>query len=138
MRKGQQSAELVIITGMSGSGKASVLKACQVLAELLPLHDEYGTPLIMRRRLNLPVEEEICETGHSGIRDQERVRGNLQRLGQTPEEATLRQRYIRQLEQQENRLGALRAERDRLDNARAQAQKQLDQMLQNLTLDRKL
>ena len=72
------------------------------------------------------------------FRDQERVRGNLQRLGQTPEEATLRQRYIRQLEQQENRLGALRAERDRLDNARAQAQKQLDQMLQNLTLDRKL
>ncbi len=72
------------------------------------------------------------------FRDQERVRGNLQRLGQTPEEANLRLRYIRQLEQQENRLGALRAERARLEDARAAAQKQLDEMLQNLTFDRKL
>ncbi|SRR6266540_6732133 len=75
---------------------------------------------------------------NENFKDQERVRGNLQRLGKTPEEATLRQRYIRQLEQQETRLGTLRAERDRIDNARAQAQKQLDEMLQNLTLDRKL
>ena len=72
------------------------------------------------------------------FRDQERVRGNLQRLGQTPDEANLRLRYIRQLEQQENRLGALRAERARLEDARATAQKQLDEMLQNLTFDRKL
>ncbi|MDA2913781.1 hypothetical protein MYX77_07465 [Acidobacteriia bacterium AH_259_A11_L15] len=72
------------------------------------------------------------------FRDQERVRNNLARLGRTPEEANLRLRYIRQLEQQENRLGALRAERARLEDARAAAQKQLDQMLQNLSFDRKL
>ncbi len=72
------------------------------------------------------------------FRDQERVRGNMQRLGQSPEEATLRQRYIRQLDQQENRIAALRAERDKLENARALAQKQLDEMLQNLSFDRKL
>jgi len=71
-------------------------------------------------------------------RDQERVRQNLQRLGQTPEEANLRLRYIRQLEQQENRIGALRAERARLEDARAAAQKQLDDMLQTLAFDRKL
>jgi len=71
-------------------------------------------------------------------RDQERVRQNLQRLGQTPEEANLRLRYIRQLEQQENRIGALRAERARLEDARAAAQKQLDDMLQSLAFDRKL
>ncbi|MFQ5724534.1 MAG: hypothetical protein ACE5G6_08565, partial [Terriglobia bacterium] len=69
------------------------------------------------------------------FRDQERVRNNLARLGRTPEEANLRLRYIRQLEQQENRLGALRAERARLEDARAAAQKQLDQMLQNLSFD---
>jgi septal ring factor EnvC (AmiA/AmiB activator) len=72
------------------------------------------------------------------FRDQERVRENLRRMGNTPEEANLRLRYIRQLEQQENRLGAMRAERNRLEDARAAAQKQLDEMLQNLSFDRKL
>ncbi len=72
------------------------------------------------------------------FRDQERVRGNLARLGQTPEEASLRQRYIRQLEQQETRLGAIRMERNRLETGKDAAQKQLDDMLQKLTLDRKV
>ena len=80
------------------------------------------------------LEEEQAEV----FRDQERVRGNLSRLGQTPDEANLRLRYIRQLEQQENRLGAMRAERARLEDARAAAQKQLDALLQDLTFDRKL
>jgi chromosome segregation ATPase len=71
-------------------------------------------------------------------RDQERIRGNLQRLGQSPDEASLRQRYIRQLDQQETRLGALRAERDKLETARNAAQKQLDDLLQNLSVDRKV
>ena len=72
------------------------------------------------------------------FRDQDRVRNNLSRLGRTPEEAQLRQRYIRQLERQETRIGALRAERDRLDTARLAAQKQLDDMLTNLSFDRTL
>ncbi|MFQ5663748.1 MAG: hypothetical protein ACE5HL_07950 [Terriglobia bacterium] len=72
------------------------------------------------------------------FRDQERVRENLRRLGRTPEEANLRLRYIRQLERQENRLGALRAERARLEDQRAAAQQQLDQILENLAFDRKL
>lgn len=66
------------------------------------------------------------------------MRENLRRLGRTPEEASLRLRYIRQLEQQENRLGALRAERSRLEDTRRVAQRQLDEMLQNLSFDRKL
>ncbi|HKZ52251.1 MAG TPA: hypothetical protein VJ085_03120 [Candidatus Acidoferrales bacterium] len=72
------------------------------------------------------------------FRDQQRVRENLERLGRTPEEANLRLRYIQQLEQQENRLGALRAERAKLEDARALAQQQLDEMLLNLSFDRKL
>jgi hypothetical protein len=71
-------------------------------------------------------------------RDQERVRGNLQRLGQSPDEASLRQRYIRQLDQQETRLATLRADRDRLESTRVTAQKQLEDLLQNLSLDRKI
>lgn len=72
------------------------------------------------------------------FRDQERVRNNLGRLGRTPEEANLRLRYIRQLEEQENRLGALRADRARLEDARSAAQKQLDELLENLAFDRKI
>jgi len=72
------------------------------------------------------------------FRDQERVRNNLNRLGGTPEEAKLRLRYIQQLEQQETRIGALRAERAKLEDARAAAQRELDGMLQSLSFDRKL
>jgi hypothetical protein len=72
------------------------------------------------------------------FKDQERVRGNMQRLSQTPEEAALRQRYIKQLEAQENRIAALRTEREKLDSARTAAQNQLDALIQNLSLDKKL
>jgi len=70
------------------------------------------------------------------FRDQQRVRENLRRLGRTPEEANLRLRYIRQLERQENQLGTMRAERSRLEDARAVAQKQLDGMLEKMSFDR--
>jgi hypothetical protein len=72
------------------------------------------------------------------FRDQQRVRENLRRLGRTPEEANLRLRYIRQLEQQENQLGTMRAERSRLEDARAVAQKQLDGMLEKMAFNRKV
>lgn len=72
------------------------------------------------------------------FKDQERVRGNLQRLNQTPEEAALRQRYIRQLDAQENRLSAIASEREKLDQSRAAAQKQLDELIQKLSLDKRL
>lgn len=72
------------------------------------------------------------------FRDQERIRANLQGLSQTPEEATLRQRYIRQLDSQENRLAALNTERSKLDAARAAAQDQLDAMIQKLSFDKKI
>jgi hypothetical protein len=81
---------------------------------------------------------ELDQEQASIFRDQERLRANLQRLGNSPEEASLRQRYIRQLDGQENRLGAIKIDRDELESTRAAAQKQLDEMIQNLTFDRKL
>ncbi len=72
------------------------------------------------------------------FKDQERLRGNLERLNQTPEEATLRQRYIRQLNDQENRLNAIGSERAKLEPSRSAAQKQLDELIQKLSLDKKL
>jgi chromosome segregation ATPase len=72
------------------------------------------------------------------FKDQERVRGNLQRLGQTPDEATLRLRYIRQLDSQENRLAATKTDREKLQASHAAAQKQLEALIQKLALDKKL
>ncbi|MFQ5658163.1 MAG: carboxypeptidase regulatory-like domain-containing protein [Candidatus Methylomirabilales bacterium] len=80
------------------------------------------------------LEKEEKEIFH----DQQRVRQNLGRLGRTAEEAKLRQRYIRQLERQEDRLGKLRAERARLRDGLVLVQKQLDAMLEKMTFDRTL
>jgi hypothetical protein len=70
--------------------------------------------------------------------DQQRVRQNLGRLGRTTEEKTLRLRYIQQLEEQEDRLGTLRAERARLSDKLTVAQRQLDERLEKLAFDRKV
>lgn len=72
------------------------------------------------------------------FKDQERVRGNMQRLTQSPEEASLRRRYISQLEEQENRLAAIRTERATLESTLSSTQKDLDTHIRNLTLNKKL
>ena len=70
--------------------------------------------------------------------DQSRVRDNLQRLGQTPDEASLRLRYIKQLDSQEDRLAIIKTEQEKLEAARATAQKQLDDLVQKLSIDKKM
>jgi hypothetical protein len=70
--------------------------------------------------------------------DQTRVRENLAKLGQGPEESTLRLRYVRRLEEQEQRLDALRADKTRLDAARIDAERRVDQLLKSLVIDRAL
>jgi len=72
------------------------------------------------------------------FRDQQRIRENLARLGNSPEEAQLRQRYVRQLGTQETQLATLRDKRAALEQQRNAAQKELDALIQNLSFDRKL
>ncbi|MDR1728770.1 MAG: DUF4139 domain-containing protein [Acidobacteriota bacterium] len=72
------------------------------------------------------------------FKDQERVRENLQGLGQSPDEASLRQRYVRQLDSQENRIAAIRAEMEKLESDCAAAQKQLEAFIQKISVDKKL
>jgi hypothetical protein len=72
------------------------------------------------------------------FRDQDRLRGNLGRLGQNPEEAQLRQRYITQLASQENRLAEIKTERERFADGQSAAQKQLETMIQNLSLEKRM
>ncbi len=66
------------------------------------------------------------------FKDQERVRGNLQRLGQSPDEATLRARYVRQLNAQEDRLAALKTDRGKLQSLRDAAQGRLEALVEKL------
>jgi hypothetical protein len=68
-------------------------------------------------------------------RDQARVRENMKSLKGSAEEKALLQRYTRQLDQQEDRIGALRGEIKNLQTKRTGLQTELDQMVQNLDLD---
>ena len=67
--------------------------------------------------------------------DQGRLRENMKALKGSVEEKALVARYTRALNEQEDKLLAVRAEMARLDSARAEKRQQLDKMLQDLTVD---
>lgn len=67
--------------------------------------------------------------------DQQRLRENLKALKGTAEERALTQRYTQQLADQENRLDALNKESEDLQAKSDQAQKALNDLVQNLDLD---
>jgi hypothetical protein len=64
--------------------------------------------------------------------DQARVRENLKALKGSPDERLLVQRYVRQLDEQENRLLALRKEVQALESQRAAAQADLEKLIEAL------
>jgi myosin heavy subunit len=67
--------------------------------------------------------------------DQTRVRENMKSLKGSAEEKALLQRYVRQLDAQEDRITALRTELAGLRQQREAAQAELDKTLAELTLD---
>jgi hypothetical protein len=67
--------------------------------------------------------------------DQARIRENMKALKGSPEEKALLQRYTRQLDEQEDRLAALRSQIADLKGKRQQASQQLDQILAEISLD---
>jgi hypothetical protein len=67
--------------------------------------------------------------------DQQRLRENMKALKGSAEEKSLLQRYTSELNQQEDKLQSARTDVENLTAKRAESQKQLDQMLQDLTLD---
>jgi hypothetical protein len=70
--------------------------------------------------------------------DQQRLRENLKALKGSAEERALTQRYTQQLNDQETRLEAMERELTDLQAKRAQAQQELDQTIENLSLEAKL
>jgi hypothetical protein len=81
----------------------------------------------------------MLEAEREGIfADQERLRENLQRLGQSPDEAMLRQRYVKQLDDQENRIAAMRTDKEKLEAERETARGQLSEFIRQISIDRRL
>ncbi len=70
--------------------------------------------------------------------DQQRLRENMKALKGSAEEKALTQRYTQQLADQETRLDTLRREMADLEAKRQQAQHELNDMVQQLSLDVKL
>jgi chromosome segregation ATPase len=70
--------------------------------------------------------------------DQQRLRENMKALKGSAEEKVLLQRYTRQLNDQEDRLEALRKEIKTLESQSENAQSVLDKMIQDLSFDVKL
>ena len=70
--------------------------------------------------------------------DQQRLRENMKALRGSAEEKALLQRYTQQLNEQENRLEALRKESQHLEAQKDKAQAALDKMIGELAFDVKL
>ncbi|HWX56709.1 MAG TPA: DUF4139 domain-containing protein [Verrucomicrobiae bacterium] len=67
--------------------------------------------------------------------DQERLRENMKALKGSAEEKSLLQRYTKELNDQEDKLQAVRSEIASLQQQSAKAREQLDKMMQEMTLD---
>ena len=67
--------------------------------------------------------------------DQQRLRENIKSLKGSPEEKQLLQRYTKQMDEQENRLAALRKEIEQVGTKKEAAQAALDKMIQDLAFD---
>lgn len=68
-------------------------------------------------------------------RDQDRVRENIKALGTSSAERRLLERYARQLEEQENRVDALKRDLAELGVRQAQAERQLGELVAALSFD---
>jgi hypothetical protein len=67
--------------------------------------------------------------------DQGRLRENMKALKGSAEEKALLQRYTRELNEQEDKLQTVRGEMAKLETQRDEGRRQLDKMLQDLTVD---
>lgn len=84
-------------------------------------------------------KKDALDTGSGKIfDDQQRIRENTKALKGTAEEEALVQRYAKQLNEEEDRLDALKKEIAQLEGQQTAAQAALDKMIQELALDVKI
>jgi chaperonin cofactor prefoldin len=88
---------------------------------------------------DLEEQKEANETQTTKIfDDQQRLRENMKALKGSADEKSLLQRYMRQLNEQEDRLEALQKESDKLESQHNGAQEALDKMIRELSFDVRL
>jgi hypothetical protein len=80
------------------------------------------------------INQRKAESDQIGV-DQNRIRENMKALKGSPEEKALVQRYVGQLDSQENRLATLRKEMADLTAQRNAADTELDRMIEEVNLD---
>lgn len=73
--------------------------------------------------------QEVQEQISSVFNDQERIRENLKSLKNSDEEKAIRQRYVNRLDQQENRLEALRSQLQELSLEIGKKERELDRLI---------
>jgi hypothetical protein len=113
-----QVALLVRDELISPALQASLKQVVAQKAEIARLSNELATR-----------QNEIAAIG----RDQDRVRENMKSLKGSAEERQLVQRYVKQLDDQENRLEVLRKESDQLTADRTKAQAELARLIDSLS-----
>jgi hypothetical protein len=95
---------------------------------------------IMRQKLKVEaISDQIADHKRESDQitaDQGRIRENMKALKGSSEERTLLQRYVGQLDSQENRLSALRRESADLTAQENQAKTELDRMIMEVSVDR--
>ena len=87
----------------------------------------------------LESKKEDLEAGTQAIfDDQQRLRENMKALKGTPEEKALIQRYTQELNQQEDRLEAIRKQGEQLERQIGAQQEKVDAMIAALAFDVRL
>jgi hypothetical protein len=100
--------------------------------------EEAFRKIVAQKAVVAGLDAEIAKRAHERqqiFADQQRIRENLKALKGTAEERALTERYTKQLSDQETQLETLQKESADLQSKRDAAQAQLDNMIQNLTLD---
>ena len=94
---------------------------------------------ILKQKLLIgQIESQVADRKHEADQiaaDQSRVRENMKALKGSSEEKALLQRYVGQLDSQENRIAALRKESADLTAGQNSAQGELDRMIMAVNVD---
>ncbi len=106
--------------------------------ELTPEMEKFFRQIVAQKdaiaKLDADLKQRQEELNSIGT-DQSRVREDLQALKGTVEEKALAQRYVKELDEQETRLAALKQEIIDLQGKRKQAQQELNDMIEHAALD---
>ncbi len=125
------------ISNVSSNDIALYVKADYLSPEMKQALEEVVELKARISALNRQISEKNAEIS-SMTKDQERMRENLKALGKTEEEKRLVQRYVNRIAEDEDRIEALQAEVRKLIEDRAGLQRQVDDKIRSLALEKRM